>query len=131
MLYCKHPKIRPIWDAYLTMERIQINASAAKLRGTVAVLKIYRCNKREGGKRTMDDKGERGHGCNKGEREQEPWMIKERENMDVTKEGVSAKVTPLSRLWNREGLCGLLQDGNRRGEDMNSLSHDSYRRQEA
>lgn len=122
MLYCKHPKIRPIWDAYLTMERIQINASAAKLRGTVAVLKIYRCNKREGGKRTMDDKGER---------EQEPWMIKERENMDVTKEGVSAKVTPLSRLWNREGLCGLLQDGNRRGEDMNSLSHDSYRRQEA
>ncbi|MDY5036842.1 MAG: hypothetical protein SPF16_10480 [Prevotella sp.] len=41
-------------------------------------------------KRTMDDKGERGHGCNKGEREQEPWMIKERENMDVTKEGVSA-----------------------------------------
>ena len=64
-------------------------------------------------KRTMDDKGER---------EKEPWM---------TKEGVSAKVTPLSRLWNREGLCGLLQDGNRRGEDMNSLSHDSYRRQEA
>ena len=50
------------------MERIQINASAAKLRGTVAVLKIYRCNKREGGKRTMDDKGERGHGGNKGER---------------------------------------------------------------
>ena len=50
------------------MERIQINAPAAKLRGTVAVLKIYRCNKREGGKRTMDDKGERGHGCNKGER---------------------------------------------------------------
>ena len=33
-------KIRLIWDAYLTMERIQINASAAKLRGTVAVLKI-------------------------------------------------------------------------------------------
>ena len=56
------------------------------------------------------------------EREKEPWMIKE---------GVSAKVTPLSRLWNREGLCGLLQDENRRGEDMNSLSHDSYRRQEA
>ena len=104
-------------------------------------------------KRTVDDKGERGHGgnkeergkepwmikerenknrgCNKGEREQEPWMIKERENMDVTKEGVSAKVTPLSRLWNREDLCGLLQDGNRRGEDMNSLSHDSYRLQEA
>ena len=73
-------------------------------------------------KRTVDDKGERGHGCNKGEREKEPWMIKE---------GVSAKVTPLSRLWNREGLCGLLQDGNRRGEDMNSLSHDNYRRQEA
>ena len=67
------------------MERIQINASAAKLRGTVAVLKIYRCNKREGGKRTMDDKGER---------EQEPWMIKERENMDVTKEGVSAISLP-------------------------------------
>ena len=87
------------------MERRQINAPGAKLRGTVAVLKIYR-----------------GHGCNKGEREKEPWMIKE---------GVSAKVTPLSRLWNREGLCGLLQDGNRRGEDMNSLSHDSYRRQEA
>ena len=41
------------------MERIQINAPAAKLRGTVAVLKIYRCNKREGGKRTVDDKGER------------------------------------------------------------------------
>ena len=61
-------------------------------------------------KRTVDDKGER------------TWMIKE---------GVSAKVTPLSRLWNREGLCGLLQDGNRRGEDMNSLSHDSYHRQEA
>ena len=123
------------------MERIQINAPAAKLRGTVAVLKIYRCNKREGGKRTMDDKGERGHGCNKGEREKEPWVIKERENMEVIKErekepwmikeGVSAIVTPLSRLWNREGLCGLLQDGNRRGEDMNSLSHDSYRRQEA
>lgn len=73
-------------------------------------------------KRTVDDKGKRGHGCNKGEREKEPWMIKE---------GVSAKVTPLSRLLNREGLCGLLQDGNRRGEDMNSLSHDSYRRQEA
>ena len=82
-------------------------------------------------KRTVDNKGERGHGGNKGEREKEPWMIKERENMDVTKEGVSAMVTPLSRLWNREGLCGLLQDGNRRGEDMNSLSHDSYRRQEA
>ena len=98
------------------MERIQINAPAAKLRGTVGELKIYR---------------DREHGCNKGEREQEPWMIKERENMDVTKEGVSAKVTPLSRLWNREGLCGLLQDGNRRGEDMNSLSHDSYRLQEA
>lgn len=82
-------------------------------------------------KRTVDNKGERGHGGNKGERKKEPWMIKERENMDVTKEGVSAKVTPLSRLWNREGLCDLLQDGNRRGEDMNSLSHDSYRRQEA
>ena len=38
----KHPKIRLIWDAYLTMERIQINAPAAKLRGTVAVLNIYR-----------------------------------------------------------------------------------------
>ena len=50
------------------MERIQINAPAAKLRGTVAVLKIYRCNKREGGKRTMDDKGER---------KKDPWMIKE------------------------------------------------------
>ena len=42
LLYCKHPKIRLIWDAYLTMERRQINAPAAKLRGTVAVLKIYR-----------------------------------------------------------------------------------------
>ena len=44
-------------------------------------------------KRTVDDKGERGHGCNKGEREQEPWMIKEIEGirtMDVIKEGVSA-----------------------------------------
>ena len=50
------------------MERIQINAPAAKLRGTVAVLKIYRCNKGDGGKRTTDDKGERGHGGNKGER---------------------------------------------------------------
>ena len=29
------------------------------------------------GKRTVDDKGEREHGCNKGEREKEPWMIKE------------------------------------------------------
>ena len=94
------------------------------------------------GKRTVYDKGERGHGCNKGEREKEPWMIKERENMEVIKEregkrtndekgGSERNITPLSRLWNREGLCGLLQDGNRRGEDMNSLSHDSYRRQEA
>ena len=53
LLYCKHPKIRLIWDAYLTMERIQINAPAAKLRGTVGELKIYR---------------DREHGCNKGER---------------------------------------------------------------
>lgn len=74
------------------------------------------------GKRTVDDKGERENMDVIKEREKEPWMIKE---------GVSAMVTPLSRLWNREGLCGLLQDGNRRGEDMNSLSHDSYRRQEA
>ena len=91
MLYCKHPKIRLIWDAYLIMERIQINAPAAKLRGTVAVLKIYRCNKREGGKRTMDDKGERGHGCNKGEREKEPWMIKEREEHGCNKGGSERK----------------------------------------
>lgn len=74
------------------------------------------------GKRTVDDKGERENMDVIKEREKEPWMIKE---------GVSAMVTPLSRLWNREGLCGLLQDGNRRGEDMNSQSHDSYRRQEA
>ena len=64
-------------------------------------------------KRTVDDKGERGE-----------------KNMD-DKGGSERNITPLSRLWNREGLCGLLQDGNRRGEDMNSLSHDSYRRQEA
>ena len=38
------------------------------------------------GKRTVDDKGKRGHGCNKGEREKEPWVIKERENMEVIKE---------------------------------------------
>ena len=45
------------------MERIQINAPAAKLRGTVAVLKIYRENmeviKERESKRTVDDKGER------------------------------------------------------------------------
>ena len=43
------------------MERIQINAPAAKLRGTVAVLKIYRENmdviKERERKRTVDDKG--------------------------------------------------------------------------
>lgn len=43
------------------MERRQINAPAAKLRGTVAVLKIYRENmdviKERERKRTMDDKG--------------------------------------------------------------------------
>ena len=43
------------------MERRQINAPAAKLRGTVAVLKIYRENmdviKEREGKRTVDDKG--------------------------------------------------------------------------
>ena len=54
------------------MKRIQINAPAAKLRGTVAVLKIYRENmdviKEREKKRTVDDKGERGHGCNKGGR---------------------------------------------------------------
>ena len=73
------------------------------------------------GKRTVDDKGEREHGCNKGERKR---------TVD-DKGGSERNITPLSRLWNREGLCGLLQDGNRRGEDMNSLSHDNYRRQEA
>ena len=33
------------------------------------------------GKRTVYDKGERGHGCNKGEREKEPWVIKEGERI--------------------------------------------------
>ncbi len=47
------------------MERIQINAPAAKLRGTVAVLKIYRENmdvikeRERERKRTVDDKEER------------------------------------------------------------------------
>lgn len=53
------------------MERTQINAPAAKLRGTVAVLKIYR--------EDMDVIKER--------EKKEPWMIKEREDMDVIKEG--------------------------------------------
>ena len=54
------------------MERRQINAPAAKLLGTVAMLNIYIGNtdviKERERKRTVDDKGGRGHGCNKGER---------------------------------------------------------------
>ena len=65
------------------MERRQINAPAAKLLGTVAMLNIYIGNtdviKERERKRTVDDKGEREHGCNKGERKKEPWMIKKRE----------------------------------------------------
>ena len=56
------------------MERIQINAPAAKLRGTVAVLNIYREN--------MDVIKER---------EKEPWMIKEREEHGCNKGGSERK----------------------------------------